>query len=190
MSKKGTSFTENDLLKKGFIADGKGGFIPSKQAHVTHTGQTMAGNIIVKEKVCQTPDFEAKPPTEWFIKNYSVPSKKNSRQNFVKNGKQVSIPSKAHAAYKKATAMQYHVFGMEFRRSVEFYKLQYPLRVEFTFIRGTQHRADFTNCTDTVQDLMVEMNWIPDDDMLHIIPSFQPREYDKNCPGVKIKLIL
>jgi hypothetical protein len=143
----------------------------------------------VKEKVNNSPDFQHKIITEWFI-TYSIPSKKNSRINFVRNGKQVSIPSKNHAEYKKLTAMQYNVFGKEFRNAIDFFNLKKPYRVQFTFIRSTKHRSDFTNILQTVEDLMVENKWIEDDDMNTLIPSFMPREDDKNNPGVRIKLLI
>ncbi len=191
MSEKSSiNWNEAQLRAKGFIADGKNSFIPSKEANRAHSGKTMAGNVTVKEKITETPDFEFKPATEWFIKDYSVPSKKNSRQNFVRNGKQVSIPSKAHSTYKKMTAMQYSAFGIEFRQAVRHYGLGFPLKVEFTFIRSTRHLFDLTNACQTVEDLMVDNKWIESDnaDILH--PSFGQYEYDKNCPGVKIKLIV
>jgi hypothetical protein len=144
---------------------------------------------IVRQKVNDSPDFEHKINTEWFI-TYNVPSKKNSRINFVRNGKQISLPSANHKKYKDVTKMQYNIFGIEFRKAIEHYGLKPPFRVEFTFVRGSKHRTDFTNVCQTVEDLMVENKWIEDDDMNTLIPSFMPREDDKNNPGVKIKLLL
>lgn len=184
MAKK-DSFSEDYFLSKGFTRNASGGFDPPKFVHKVDLSQPT----IQKQKVIETNDFNHKPVTEWFIANYNVPSKKNSRQNFVRNGKQISIPSKNHAEYVKMTKMQYATFGKEFRRTVETLGLKYPLRVEFTFIRDSKRRSDFTNCCQTVEDLMVDNNWLPDDDSLHLLPSFQPMEYDKNKPGVKIKLL-
>lgn len=144
---------------------------------------------IVSRAVEQTEDFQYSIKTEWFIQGYSVPSKKNSRQNFVRNGKQISIPSKKHAEYVKMTAMQYSVFGKEFRAAVKAYDLKYPLRIEFTFIRSTKHRFDYCNSAQSVEDLMVSNKWIEDDSADHIIPVFAPYKYDKNNPGVVIRLI-
>lgn len=37
---------------------------------------------------------------------------------------------------------------------------------------------------------MTANSWINDDSADHIIPVFRPYEYDKENPGVKIKLLL
>ena len=49
----------------------------------------------IKTNIKEEFTAKEKPKTEWFIKG-TVPSKKNSRQNFVSNGKQISLPSKKH----------------------------------------------------------------------------------------------
>lgn len=184
---KGTQYNHLWLKEKGFTINPDGSYSPPviKSEYI----KSLKGELVTKEKVVETPDFIVTPVTEWFISGYSVPSKKNSRQNFVKNGKQMSIPSKSHAHYVKMTAMQYAVFGKEFKRSVDLLGLISPLRVEFTFIRATRHRSDFTNMCQTVEDLMVSNNWLPDDDSLHLIPSFTHVQYNSSNPGVKIRLI-
>lgn len=190
MAKKGFAFSENDLISKGYVKDENGNFIPPKlrKEPISQNKPEIGGNLIERKPI-QTPNFEASVKTEWFIQGYSVPSKKNSRQNFVKNGKQISIPSKKHAEYVKMTAMQYSVFGNEFKAAVKHYNLTYPLQVEFTFIRSTKHSFDYCNACQTCEDIM-KGHWIPDDDADHIIPVFKPYRYDKNNPGVIIKLLL
>jgi hypothetical protein len=210
MSKKKSfnGFTDDWFKSRGYTPDGKDGWIapkfknPITTKHSVITGQ--AGETredggftlkhmdvyITKEKVNDSPDFKVKPTTEWFVKNYNVPSKKNSRQNFVRNGKQLSIPSKIHSEYVKATKMQYFVFGREFRLAIEQLKLLPPYRVEFTFVRSSHRRFDYCNSCQTVEDLMVANKWLPDDSADYLIPVFQPYEYDKECPGVKIKILL
>ncbi len=196
MAKKDT-FSEDWLLKKGFTPNASGGFDPPKFVHKidlltqNHSvyDTTKCAQLIQKEKIVETNDFNHAPVTEWFISNYNVPSKKNSRQNFVRNGKQISIPSKNHAEYVKMTAMQYSVFGKEFRGTVERLGLKYPLRVQFTFVRDSHRRFDYCNACQTVEDLMTSNSWIDDDSADHIIPIFHPYEYDKEMPGVKIKLL-
>ena len=192
------NFSEAFFLERGYTKNAFGGYDPppiksdyirSKQGAIGFVNKVVHPRLVTKEKVVETPNFIVKSVTEWFIQGYSVPSKKNSRQNFVKNGKQISIPSKAHALYVKMTDMQYKVFGNEFKRSVELLGLTYPLRVEFTFIRSTKHSFDYCNACQTCEDIM-KGHWIPDDSADYIIPSFQPYQYDKNNPGVRIKLLL
>lgn len=195
---KSTSFSEDDLRRLGLAPNKDGSWSKAPKEMLKKVAQNEL--IVAKLKVNDSPQFTAKPVTEWFIKGYSVPSKKNSRQNFVRNGKQISIPSKKHAEYVKVTAMQYEVFGREFRRSVEQLKLNYPLNVEFTFIRNSKHSFDYCNACQTCEDIMkdkydkkgnlIKKMWIPDDSVEYLKPSFGDFEYNKNEFGVKIKLLV
>lgn len=191
-------YTEEYFTNLGYTKNKDGSFSPPKFKNpLTHLTKDKIDykrkslelvDLVQKEKVIETSDFEVRPVTEWIIRG-NVPSKKNSRQNFVRNGRIVSIPSKLHSEYVKSTAMQYKVFGIEFKRSVEVLKLPYPIYMEFTFIRGSKHRWDYSNAVQTVEDIIVENSWIPDDSADYLIPVFKPYEYDKNNPGVKIKLL-
>lgn len=154
-------------------------------------------DIIPKLKVNDSPDFEHKINTEWFIP-YSVPSKKNSRINFVRNGKQMSLPSKNHAEYIKLTENYYNTFGIEFRNAVDKLGIKKPYKIEFKFVRKSRHSFDYCNACQTCEDMMkdqykkkqlVRKGWFEDDSVEFLIPSFKPYEYDKNNPGVHIKLL-
>ena len=182
-----TGFTESWLFEKGLIEKEKGVFVPATSAPVRIL---PSKEVVIEKPIVQTSTFENKPCTEWFIKGYNVPSKKNSRQNFVKNGKQISIPSKNHHEYVVATKMQYTVFAAEFKRAVAYYQLSNPLRVEFTFLRSSFRRFDYCNACQTVEDLMVSNGWIEDDAAEFLLPSFGLYEHNKGMPGVKIKILL
>lgn len=190
MAKQGHSYTEETLRKMGLVETSPGVYAPANKGKTSPFIESVKNpkELVVREKVIETPDFTAKVKTEWFIKGYSVPSKKNSRINFVRNGKQLSIPSKKHAEYVKMTAMQYKVFGIEFKKAVELFGLEYPLRIEFTFVRATKHTFDYCNACQTCEDIM-KGHWIPDDSADYIIPYFKPYKYDKETPGVIIKLL-
>ena len=188
MAKK-TVFTKEWLESRGLVESEKNVYIPTKSPKSNVGTDFHDVEMIIKGKVNDSPDFQVKPVTEWFIQGYNVPSKKNSRQNFVRNGKQISIRSKIHANYVKMTAMQYSVFGKEFRKSVESLGLLYPLKVQFTFVRDSHRRFDYCNACQTCEDLMVSNNWLDDDSANHLLPIFTPYEYDKNNPGVKIKIL-
>jgi len=190
MAKQGHSYTEETLRKMGLVETSPGVYAPVNKGKTSPFIKSIKNpkELVVREKVVETPDFTAKVKTEWFIKGYSVPSKKNSRINFVRNGKQLSIPSKKHAEYVKMTATQYKVFGIEFKKAVEILGLEYPLRIEFTFVRATKHSFDYCNACQTCEDIM-KGHWIPDDSADYIIPCFKPYKYDKETPGVIIKLL-
>jgi hypothetical protein len=94
--------------------------------------------------------------------------------------------------------MQYDVFGREFRAAVEYYKISAPYRIEFTFIRSSRHSFDYCNACQTCEDMMkdqykkkvlVRKGWFEDDSADFIIPVFKQYEYDKQNPGVRIKLL-
>lgn len=199
---KTTPYTHDWFMANGYTFDSqKGIYVPKSDyskaiakvrksigSKVKFNTNETIGDFVIKQKINNTPNFTAKPAVEWFI-NHNVPSKKNSRQNFVRNGKQISIPSKKHAEYVKLTASQYKAYGIEFRNAVEYYKLSYPLYVEFTFVRGSKRSFDYCNACQTTEDI-IKGSWIPDDSADYIIPVFKPYEYNKETPGVRIKLLI
>jgi len=185
-----SNFSIQPLLDKGYVLDEKTGILTPPKIESPFIKQQRAKNegLIVKEKVVETPDFTAKINTEWFVRT-NVPSKKNSKRIVMRGKFPKLLSSKLHETYVQLTAMQYQVFGIEFRRAVKFYGLEYPLRVEFTFVRGSKHRFDYTNAAEAILDLGTLNKWWEDDSADHVLPSFQPYEYDKNNAGVRIKLI-
>lgn len=64
-----------------------------------------------------------------------------------------------------------------------------PYNVEFTFVRDSKRRFDYINPCQTVQDLMVKAGWIEDDNSNFIKPSFGDYQYDKENPGVYIRVL-
>lgn len=197
---KSKPFTEQDLFSKGFEKDESGAFIKPihKNLDVFPKSFTEPNNDIVGE----IPEVKLDIKTEWFIKG-EVISKKNTRNIFLNKGRLMNLPSKAYQEYVTATKMQYTVFGIEFRRAVKFYALEYPLYIEFTFIRKSKRAFDICNVCQSVEDLMkdeykknkdkkmvlISRNWIDDDSADHLIPVFKPYSIDKENPGVLIRLI-
>lgn len=112
----------------------------------------------------------------------NVPSSKNSKRW---TGKML-INSKTVMRYIKETKKQYVLNCQVFKEMTV--GLEYPIVVSFKFIRGSKHKFDYINPAQTVQDLMVKNYWIEDDNMNYIIPHFEPYEYDKENPGVEIKV--
>lgn len=64
-----------------------------------------------------------------------------------------------------------------------------PYKVEFQFVRQTKRRFDYMNLGQTITDEMVKYGYLKDDDFRNIIPYFAPVEFDKNHPGVIIKVL-
>lgn len=65
----------------------------------------------------------------------------------------------------------------------------YPLKVSFKFVRKSKHKFDYVNPLQTLLDLMVRYEWIPDDNADIILPVFEEYEYNKNNPGVFINVL-
>lgn len=113
----------------------------------------------------------------------NVPSSKNGK---IWTGKRL-IWSKAATKYIKDTDIFWKEQSLYFRN--EYSSKKFPLRVSFKFIRGSKHKFDYVNPLQTVLDLMVRFEWIPDDNADIILPVFESYEYDKENPGVIIKLL-
>ena len=188
-----SNFSIADLEKMGLEKQSDGSYAkvkPSADKIKSNVKSWWNKELVTKEVVNPSENFQWEFKDSWFIQGYNVPSKKNSRQNFVSKTthKMISLPSKKHAEYVKATAMQYKTFGREFKAAVKALALEYPLSIEFTFIRGSKHKFDYCNACQTCEDIM-KGDWIPDDDADYIIPVFTPYKYDKQNPGVIIKLL-
>ena len=119
---------------------------------------------------------------KWFIPG-NVPSSKNGRRW---TGKYF-IASKTVMKYRKDTQSYYKKYAKEFSKELKKHTL--PVKVSFTFIRGTRHKFDYINPAQTVQDDMVKHGWIEDDNMNFMIPVFEEVQYDKKNPGVIIEII-
>jgi len=114
---------------------------------------------------------------------FNVPSSKNGKQW---TGKRL-IWSKTSQSYVKSTDKYWKQYKDIFIEKCSTKEM--PLRVSFKFIRKSKHKFDFVNPAQTVLDLMVRYEWIPDDNADIILPVFEPYSYDKDNPGVIIKIL-
>ena len=119
---------------------------------------------------------------KWFIP-FNVPSSKNGRRW---TGKYF-ISSKTVMTYRKNTKAIYTKLAKSFRKEYDTYEK--PVKIGFTFIRGTRHKFDYINPAQTVQDDMVKHGWMEDDNAEFIIPVFERYKYDKEKPGVIIEIV-
>lgn len=122
-----------------------------------------------------------------FIPN-NVPSSKNNK---VWTGKYF-IWSKRALAYKKDTKEQFLLNKDLFLSMLE--GKEKPYIVGFHFVRNNKHKFDFVNMVQTMQDLMVEYEYLEDDncDIMLPFPLIINDKYyqiDKNNPGVYITIL-
>lgn len=114
---------------------------------------------------------------------YNVPSSKNSK---IWTGRTL-VWSKTAGKYVRKSE-KYWINNREL--FLEMIKdKEYPLTVSFKFIRGSKHKFDYANPLQTILDLMVRYEWIPDDNADIILPVFQTYSYDKYNPGVLISVL-
>lgn len=121
-------------------------------------------------------------PFEVFIP-YNVPASKNNR---VWTGTYFVV-SAATKKWRKDTDEYWEKYSGAFSKKVEY--LKRPYFIHLTFIRKTRHIFDLTNAGDTVMDAMVEHCWLNDDNADCVTPVYGKYEYDKDNPGVYIRLV-
>lgn len=130
----------------------------------------------------------------------NTPSSKNSRQSMTletkpyqdkkgrtKTWKNVNIPSKLTSTFKKESLsyfIQQRPQWLAMKRGLE-----YPLMVEFTFIRDSKRKFDLINMAQIIQDMMVDVGWVEDDNYTVITPYFGKVRIDKENPGCEIRII-
>ena len=100
-----------------------------------------------------------------------VPSSKNGQ---VWTGKFL-VAKPAVQKYKKNTKVEW------LRNKIVFLEMikdkEPPYNIKFKFIRGSKRRFDYINMLQTVQDLMVDHEWIEDDNANFLTPII--KEYEE-----------
>lgn len=119
---------------------------------------------------------------EFFIRN-NVPSLKNSKRW---TGKFL-IASKSVMEYLKAT--KYDYLGLKKDMLKELENKTKPYKISFKFIRGSRHKFDYVNAVQLPLDILVDIGVLVDDNADEVVPIFEPYEYNKDYPGVIIKIL-
>jgi hypothetical protein len=97
----------------------------------------------------------------------NVPSSKNSR--IYNHDLKRSFPSKIVSRYYRASSKHYKALRDEFH--LEMLGFKKPVFIKLHFVRSSKRRYDWVNPVQTVQDRMVNFNWIDDDDVENIYPA-------------------
>lgn len=119
---------------------------------------------------------------------FNTPSSKNSKRIVKRGDKPMLINSELVMWYKRYTLGFWILHKLDFLRMIR--GKEYPLRLQFHYIRDTKKDFDFNNASQIVQDLMVEHGWLPDDNMRFMAPQEPSYEVgDKQCCGVWINVL-
>jgi hypothetical protein len=113
----------------------------------------------------------------------NTPSSKNAK---VWTGSHL-VNSKAVQQWLKATKEEWEYQREYFINAIS--ELPFPLYIEFTFYRKSKHKFDYINMAQIVQDIMVEVKWLPEDNADILKPYFGDYIYNKKNPGVLIKIL-
>tara|TARA_R110002074_G_scaffold131986_2_gene274773 strand:+ start:2762 stop:3127 length:366 start_codon:yes stop_codon:yes gene_type:complete len=113
----------------------------------------------------------------------NVPSSKNSK---VWTGKFL-VHSKTTMNYIKESKEDWVNNKEKFLKLIK--EKEPPYEVSFKFFRKSRRKFDYINPAQTAQDLMVKYEWIEDDNCEFIKPSFEDYVYDKENPGVEIRVL-
>lgn len=111
-------------------------------------------------------------------------SSKNSRRILRAGNRFIVAKSAVAKGQESELIFQLNILRREWQKLIEGKK--YPLEVVFKIYRKTKRRFDYINIIQNLQDCMVKANWLPDDDMEHLLPVFEPYEVDKKNPRVEI----
>jgi len=104
-----------------------------------------------------------------------------------RKGRPMLTASKRHKKYKKKTEWDWKSYRHEFHAMLTGYEK--PFQVCIYFVRDSRRVFDFTNATDTVQDLMVEFGWLDDDNVTEMVPFFAGYRVNPARPGVYISVM-
>ena len=119
----------------------------------------------------------------------NVPSKKTSQQLFIRAGRPMSIPSKLVLDYIKNTQWYYIQQRPKFLDLIK--NLPKPLLLGFHFVRTDNRRFDFAGPQETIQDVLTDHHFIPDDNISEMVPiplflNGKSHHVSKTNPGVYI----
>lgn len=106
----------------------------------------------------------------------TTPSKKNSRNIFVRNGKVFNTPNSRYQTW--ATACLWMLKGRnKYTTKVDIY---------YVFYMGDKRRRDLDNCIASVNDVLVDAGIITDDNWMELSIAGAIGKLDTNNPRAEI----
>jgi len=163
-------FTEEELKKKGFVSNGKGGWKKCNDKNINPQPEKIIEKPHHIWMPMNVPSSKNSKAIKWLFK--SMKGKVSAYMQMGKGGRRAVTPiiseNKRCVDYREQTKAYWIDRKKYFHRMIE--GLEKPYIIEFTFVRKTRTRFDFHNAVQLPCDLMVEHGWIEDDDMRNILP--------------------
>jgi Holliday junction resolvase RusA-like endonuclease len=109
-----------------------------------------------------------------------IPSKKNSRNIFVRGGKPVNIPNKRYEEWHKGA--EWEIASQSPEKGIS------RAKVEINFYMPDNRVKDLTNSAESILDLLVDCG-VLEDDKWQCVPEIILRgEIDRENPRAEIKI--
>jgi Holliday junction resolvase RusA-like endonuclease len=108
----------------------------------------------------------------------SCPSKKNSRQLFVRGGRIVNIPSKIHLEWETQAMFQL--------KKAE--RHNYPITIDYKFYFKDNRKRDLDNAIASVNDILVKAEVIKDDCWQILAIGSATADIDRINPRVELQI--
>lgn len=109
-----------------------------------------------------------------------TPSKKNSKVFVKVKGHTVPIPSKAHQKWHEDAMLQMSSQICRLPAEDRFEMIDYPVRVNLTFIHGDKVHRDSDNQTASIMDLLQDAMMLADDRWEIVREIHIKNDYEKN----------
>tara|TARA_R100001530_G_scaffold134845_1_gene110586 strand:+ start:1614 stop:1970 length:357 start_codon:yes stop_codon:yes gene_type:complete len=112
-----------------------------------------------------------------------IPSKKNSRNIFVKGGKIINIPQNKYKEWHEQALWQLKA------QRVPQDKIKNLTSMTMTFWKPDKRKIDLTNKAQSIEDLLVDYGFIEDDNC-DVVPLLQLKRggIDKENPRCEIEI--
>ena len=119
----------------------------------------------------------------------NTPSKKNTK-NVVFIGHKCKLCGKGKrvVVLPPKNYNQWYVSAKKQILELNLPKISYPANITFYFYRKSSHRFDYNNISQSVLDLLVDMNVLQDDSAEFVTPIFCGYEKDKDNPRVLVSI--
>jgi len=121
------------------------------------------------------------------VKGDLMSSKNSKRILKTRDGRLFIAKSEQALKGEKAITSQLNLQRDKWQEMVK--QQRFPMALRFKIYRQTRRRFDYVNIVQSLLDVMVDLNMLPDDSADHIIPVFDQYEVDPGNPRTEVTII-